>query len=159
MKAPEKVYHLVSFPEGFLKGWELYSKSQEEYGELMKTHAPLNMSRKGNAAFEKKKAEIRGRFHGSKYYRDWQIGGKHRGTFLDKQFLINTIKKSDDPYDIYECYYRYLLIETHTLNHIDGCVWNPEDHSEAEMWFEMDKNNIYQEIKRPICLTGTVGFL
>lgn len=88
-------------------------------------------------------------------------GGSHRGSFTDKQKLIDIIKAYTDPYGICESYYDYLLIETHYMNCIDGDFFEP-DYSN-EMWFNYveigDDEWEYQEISRPECLMGTVNFL
>jgi hypothetical protein len=134
------IHHLVAFPAKWLEAKELY----REYND-------------------KKDEELRLKFNEDKEIMfAWNSGGTHRGSFLDKQKLIDTIKEDGDPYGICECYYEYLLIETHYLDCIDGCLWGSKDYSH-ETWFRLvkvDEDTLeYQEIERPECLAGTVGFV
>jgi hypothetical protein len=133
------IYHLVAFPDNWMK-------AQEKYSELCK-----KADKKSHEEF----------INDKRLYYDWLCGGRHRGSFTDKDQLIKIIKDSTDPYGICECYYEYLLIETHVLNGIDSCLFSPD--STNEMWFhyvKLDEDNWeYQEIPRPECLMGTCNFL
>lgn len=133
------IHHLVAFPDNWMKAEE----KQFEY------------TQKGDLTLREEFRNDKDLFH------DWLSGGRHRGSFTDKDQLIKIIKDSRDPYGICEGYYEYLLIETHTLNCIDSCLFSPD--STNEMWFhyvKLDEDNWeYQEIPRPECLTGTCNFL
>lgn len=91
----------------------------------------------------------------------WTMGGRHRGSFTDRQQLLDIINRQNDPYGICEGYYEYLLIETHYINSIDGCMFEP-DHKH-ETWFKFkdlgEGAYKYEQIERPECLTGTINFL
>jgi hypothetical protein len=133
------IHHLVAFPAKWIEAYEKHKEYQD-----------------------KKDLELRKAFDDDKDIQfAWNMGGRHRGSFTDKELLINTIKTQGDPYGICECYYEYLLIETHALNCIDGDLFSPEDTN--EMWFRFIKIDgdtwEYQEIERPECLKGTCNFL
>lgn len=133
------IHHLVAFPAKWIEAMEKYKEYQAKNDlELRK-------------AFEEDK----------ELQHAWNMGGRHRGSFTDRELLINTIQTQGDPYSICECYYEYLLIETHRLNCIDGSLFSPDYHYET--WFrhvKIDENTWeYQEIPRPECLKGTCNFL
>jgi hypothetical protein len=135
----KEIHHLIAFPEAWIKSYEVYRQCEKD---------------RDTVARDKWRED-------KELYRAWQQGGRHRGSFLDKDKLIEIVKKSSDPYGICEGYYEYLLIETHYLDCIDGCKWDSAyDH---EMWFKYTKidedNWEYQQIDRPECLMGTVNFL
>jgi hypothetical protein len=135
----ELIHHLVAFPAKWVEACELYEKYNDTNDYMI---------------YEQFKND-------KEIYHAWQMGGKHRGSFTDKGQLVYIIKTNGDPYGICECYYEYLLIETHALNCIDGCLFEPDYTN--EMWFrhvKIDEDTWeYQEIERPACLTGTVNFL
>lgn len=134
------VHHLISFPA--------------EYFEAHKTSKTIDKSRN---------IEAWRIFKNSPLYRRSLIGGSYRGSYLDKQLLIDRIKKANDVYDICEGYYEYLLIESYYLNCIDGAVFDAPSFRESEMWFKFNKIDEdryeYQQIPRPECLTGVCNFL
>lgn len=136
----KEIHHLIAFPEAWLKAWEVYNQCEKT---------------RDRAAWDKVKED-------KELYHAWQSGGTYRGSFLDKDELIEVVKKSNDPYGICESYYEYLLIETHYLDCIDGCKWGESEYGH-EMWFKYTKideeNWEYQQINRPECLMGTVNFL
>ena len=135
----ELIHHLIAFPAKWLEAMELYKKYNNEGDK---------------DAYEKFKND-------KEIYHAWQMAGRHRGSFTDKEQLINLIKTHGDPYSICECYYEYLLIETHALNCIDGILFSPDEYH--EMWFrhvKIDEDTWeYQEIERPACLIGTCNFV
>lgn len=102
-------------------------------------------------------------FKKSKLWYDYLNHGVYRGSWLDKDALITRIKESTDVYDINEGWYDYLLIETHSLNCIDGRRFDPPSFTESEMWFKFVKlgedDYEYQQIPRPACLAGVCNFL
>jgi hypothetical protein len=131
----KEIHHLIAFPETWIKSWEVYRECEKNRDSVAK---------------DKWRED-------KELYHAWQSGGKYRGSFLDKDELIGTVKKSNDPYGICEGYYEYLLIETHYLDCIDGLKWG-EDYSN-EVWFKYDMSDYgYKIIERPECLMGTVGF-
>jgi hypothetical protein len=132
------IHHLVAFPAKWIEAYEKYKEYNDKNSE-----------------------ELRQAFNDDKELTHaWNMGGRHRGSFTDKDLLINIIKTQGDPYGICECYYEYLLIETHRLNCIDSCLFGTDN---CEMWFRHvkigDNEWEYQEIERPECLTGTCNFL
>jgi len=134
------IHHLIAFPT--------------EYFEL----------REKSRAIEKAKdREAWIAFHESKDYHRLLMGGAYRGSYTDKQALIDRIKRSTDVYDICEGWYDYLLIETYHTNCIDGQVLDGPSFTESEMWFKFvkldDDSYEYQQIPRPECLTGVCNFL
>ena len=133
------IHHLIAFPAKWVEAFEKYREYQDKRSE-----------------------ELRQEFLDDKELQHaWNMGGRHRGSFTDKEQLVNIIKTHGDPYSICECYYEYLLIETHALNCIDGILFSPDDYHET--WFKHvkigDNEWEYQEIDRPECLTGTCNFL
>ncbi len=137
---PQYIHHLISF--------------SEEYMEAQKIIANIDY-KKDKKAWKK--------FKKSSAYFENLIGGKYRGSYLNKEELIDRIKRSTDVYGICEGYYIYLLIETHQLNAIDACIFDPPSFQESEMWFKFikidDENYEYQQIPRPECLAGVCNFL
>jgi hypothetical protein len=136
---PQFIHHLVAFPAKYIEAFEKYREYQDKRSE-----------------------ELRQAFNDDKELKHaWDMGGRHRGSFTDKEQLISIIKKQNDPYSICECYYEYLLIETHQLNVIDGCLFEPDYTNET--WFRFIKIDEdtweYQEIERPECLKGTFNFV
>lgn len=136
----EQIHHLVAFPAEFFEVEEK-RKDIQDRNDLKEWEE----------------------FYASPEYHKILMGGRYRGSFTDKQKLIDVIKAATDPYAICEGYYEYLLIESYYLNCIDGYVFDPPDHKESEMWFkfvEIGENQYeYQQIERPKVLQGTVGFL
>jgi hypothetical protein len=134
------IHHLIAFSEGYM--------------EAQKTMGDINV---------KKDKKAWAKFKKSSEYFENLLGGKYRGSYLDKQELIDRIKKSTDVYDLCEGYYMYLLIETHQLNAIDACNFDPPTFIDTEMWFQFIKlgedNYEYQQIPRPECLAGVCNFL
>jgi hypothetical protein len=137
----ELIHHLIAFPAKWLEAQEKYKKAMIS----------------GDEELYKQIQEDKELVHA------WNMGGRHRGSFTDKNLLLETISREDDPYGICECYYEYLLIETHYLNCIDGCLFSDDSDDSNEMWFKHvkidDDTWVYQEIERPECLTGTFNFL
>lgn len=134
------IHHLVAFPS--------------EYIELTEKRNEIEKSKDRKAWKE---------FLNSQEYHRLLMGGKYRGTYLDKQKLIDRIKASTDVYDICEGWYDYLLIETYHVDCIDGMLFDAPDFNESEMWFKFVKigedQYEYQQIERPECLKGTCGFV
>ena len=132
------IHHLIAFPEAFIKSWEVYKECDKN-----RDHIARDKWREDKELFSA-----------------WQRGGVYRGSFLDKDRLIEIVKQSSDPYGICEGYYEYLLIETHNLDCIDGLKWGEENYGH-EIWFKYDMSDDdfgYKIIERPECLMGTVGF-
>jgi hypothetical protein len=135
-----KIHHLIAFPT--------------EYIELTQKIKDIEESMDRDAWKE---------FMGSKDHHKLLMGGKYRGSYTDKQKLIDRIKASTDVYDICEGWYNYLLIETYHADCIDGMIFDAPSFSESEMWFKFVKigedQYEYQQIERPECFQGTCNFL
>jgi hypothetical protein len=145
MSEPTHIYHLIAFPTIYIQGRETLRKIEDD------------RDREARKAF----ASTEEGFYQS-------IGGTYRGSYLDKNRLIERVKSATDVYDICEGWYDYLLIETYFLNCIDGCLCDAPPFEESEMWFKFVKlsenedgsgNYEYQHIPKPECLTGTCNFL
>ena len=137
---PQQIHHLIAFPTEYI---ELTEKRNE---------------------FEKNKdREGWKQFYNSNEYHKLLLGGKYRGSYLDKQKLIDRIKASTDVYDICEGWYDYLLIESYYADCVDGMMLDLPDFQESEMWFKFVKlgenQYEYQQIERPECFKGTCCFL
>ncbi len=134
------IHHLIAFPAD-------YFTAREE----------------SNAIEKRRDREAMKEFRKTPLYLQSLIGGAYRGSYLNKQDLIDRIKRSTDVYDICEGYYEYLLIETYYLNCVDGQVLDGPPFEESEMWFkftQIDEDRYeYQQIPRPECLTGVCNFL
>lgn len=137
---PQLIHHLIAFPE--------------EYFEAREASSVIEKSRDIEAWGDFKKSDL---YHSS------LIGGAYRGSYLDKQALIDRVKGSTNVYDICEGYYEYLLIESYHLDCVDGQVLDGHPFEESEMWFKFIKigedNYEYQQIPRPECLKGVCNFL
>lgn len=144
MSKPTHIYHLIAFPTIYIKGRETINKIDED-----------------------RDVEARKEFRNSEEGFYQTIGGTYRGSYLDKNELIERIKASTDVYDICEGWYDYLLIETYFLDCIDGCLCDAPPFEESEMWFKFteigeyngEKQFEYQHIPKPECLTGLCNFL
>ena len=145
MSEPTVIHHLIAFPTIYIKGCETLRKIETD------------MDIEARKAFR----DTEEGFYQS-------MGGHYRGSYLDKNKLIERVKSSTDVYDINEGWYDYLLIETYHLDCIDGCLEDAVPFSESEMWFHFVKisenedgtgNYEYQEIPKPECLTGLCNFL
>ncbi len=134
------VHHLIAFPAEYFEAREA-SNIIDKSGDI----------------------EAWGDFRNSQLYCQSLIGGTYRGSYLNKQDLIDRIKRATDVYDISEGYYEYLLIESYYLNCIDGSLFDAPSFRESEMWFKFikidDENYEYQQIPRPECLVGVCNFL
>jgi hypothetical protein len=135
-----KIHHLIAFPT--------------EYIELTQKIKDIEASKDRDAWKE---------FINSMEYHRLLMGGKYRGSYTDKQKLIDRIKASTDVYDICEGWYDYLLIESYHTDCIDGMLFDAPEFTESEMWFKFVKINDdqyeYQQIERPECFLGTCCFL
>lgn len=133
------IHHLIAFPAKFMEA----CKKRKEIEESKDLNAMK--------AFRED----------SELYHAWMMGGRNRGSFTDKNILLDIIKNQNDPYGICEGYYEYLLVETHYLNSIDGHLFEPNYTN--EIWFQfvrIDEDTWnYQEIARPEFLMGTCNFV
>jgi hypothetical protein len=126
---------MLVFPTETMKAWEVYTDYQE--GKASKEE------------FEK---------HREKWFKKFV----YRGTFTDKDALLNLIENDKEMYHIHEGWYDYMLIEKYNANQIDGLAWGLDfDH---EMWFKAYYNSEtgdfgWNRIERPECFKGTIGFM
>lgn len=134
------IHHLIAFPAEYFEAREA-----------------------SNAIEKSRDIEAWGDFKKTNLYYSSLIGGAYRGSYLDKQALIDRIERATDPYDICEGYYEYLLIESYYLNCVDGPMIDGPNFDESEMWFKFNKIDEdryeYQQIPRPECLAGVCNFL
>ena len=91
-------------------------------------------------------------------YMEMLVGGRLRGTFSDKEKLLERIALENNPWGMCEGFYTYLVIEKHHLDWVDGCCFDDD----TETWFKFEEicedEWGYREIEKPEWLKRTVGF-
>jgi len=140
-----KLYHLISFSQEHMEGWEALDKREKDYVEAVD-----GMTKEERNAYRKTLPP-----HVPE--QRINLGKAYRGTWTDLDELLKIIDNSTDPYGICECYYEYLLIETSETNQVDPWV-------DEEMWFKSEHNSEdgtikWNKIPKPEYLQRMCNFL
>ena len=146
---PTYIYNLIAFSLEYIHAWEKRRELDEQYRK---------MSEEERYVYRNAKSP----------YHDINLtyGKAYRGSWLDRGKLLDYIK--EHPASFHEFYYDYLLIESHIIGELDGCVWGDDA---GEIWMrsiynKTDDGSIsgyydsieYEVIDKPKCFEQTVSF-
>lgn len=146
METPIFVYNLISFSQSHIDAWTEVRRKNDEYSAAIK-----GMSKKEREEYRLanpyKKSDV-----------DLGLGKAYRGSWLDKDALLEVIKNYGS--SICECYYEYLLIEKKQVGCLDDVCW---DDDMGETWFKLNYDDAensydYQVIEKPDCFKQTCNF-
>ena len=143
---PEYIYNLLSFPQDYMEYQQERLIASEKWASL-----PVNEQIAWN-----KRRLLENHIIDPRSI----MGSRYRGSWFDRDALIEIIKQDADPYGLCESYYDILLIEKVPIGHVDGFCW--PDEGDTEMWFKAEHKDgesfKWVEIPKPECFHGVVSF-